>query len=97
MYKLEHDVEDKKKAQSITPVLQNLFELSNDYWKDDYASSQSLRKKFREEKKLRISEEKKDQLLIEKAGLAIPLVKEQSMDIHLAKMMPFASSKSKLP
>jgi coiled-coil domain-containing protein 130 len=91
MYKLEHDVEDQKKGSAILSQLEQLQEQSLEYWKDDYSSSQLLRKKFREEKKARLSEEKKDTTLIERMGLAIPLVKEQAIDVHLAKLIPFAS------
>jgi hypothetical protein len=95
MYKLEHDVEDKKKESATIPIIEQLQEQSLEYWKDDYSSSQLVRKKFREEKKARLAEEKKDAIVIEKMGLAIPLVKEQAVDIHLAKLMPFASRDGK--
>jgi coiled-coil domain-containing protein 130 len=95
MYKLEHDVEDKKKATLASSILEELQEQSLDHWKDDYASSQLVRKKFREEKKLRLLEEEKDASLIKRTGLAIPLVQEQQTDVHLAQLIPFASRDGK--
>lgn len=95
MYKLEHDVEDKKKANLASSILEELKEESFDHWKDDYASSQLVRKKFREEKKLRLLNEEKDASLVKRTGLAIPLVEEQQTDVHLARLMPFASRDGK--
>lgn len=91
MYKLEHDVEDKKKATSISSMLEELHEESFDHWKDDYESSQLVRRKFREEKKARLIEEEKDATLLKRTGLSVPLVKEHATDVHLAKLIPFAS------
>jgi coiled-coil domain-containing protein 130 len=49
-YKLEHATEDKKKATESAPVIDRLQKMMEPMY-DDYALSQKLRKRFREEKK----------------------------------------------
>lgn len=50
MFKLEHSIEDKHKAKRAAPTINQIRNI-RDEWEDDYAISQILRKKFREEKK----------------------------------------------
>ena len=50
MFKLEHSIEDKQKAKRAAPTINQIRHMRDD-WQDDYAISQLLRKKFREEKK----------------------------------------------
>lgn len=50
MFKLEHSIEDKQKAKRAAPTINQIKNI-RDEWEDDYAISQVLRKKFREEKR----------------------------------------------
>ncbi|KAI8847213.1 CWC16 protein [Chytridium lagenaria] len=47
MYKLEHAQEDARKAKDAVPLISQLQESSEKYWKDPFTLSQQLRKKFR--------------------------------------------------
>jgi len=51
IYKLEHENEDKKKAENAIPALQSLMKFQEERTKDDYSVNSLLRKRFREEKK----------------------------------------------
>ena len=46
-YKLEHDLQDKKKAEEALPVITQLQMLSDKTWSDPFSNSQRLRKRFR--------------------------------------------------
>lgn len=58
-------------------------------WKDDFAINQMLRKKFRQEKKVILEQEEKDQEIKEKGGLDLDLVHENPDDIKRAKNIRF--------
>ena len=58
-------------------------------WKDDFAINQMLRKKFRQEKKVILQKEEKDQEIREKGGLDLDLVNEDPDDIKRAKSIRF--------
>ena len=58
-------------------------------WKDDFAINQMLRKKFRQEKKVIVEQEEKDQEIKEKGGLDLDLVHENPDDIKRAKNIRF--------
>jgi coiled-coil domain-containing protein 130 len=47
MYKLEHNLEDKKVAKTRTNALENAIALNETFWKDDYTSNCALRASFR--------------------------------------------------
>lgn len=47
MYKLEHNLEDKKVAKTRANVLESAIELNDSLWKDDYTSNCALRSIFR--------------------------------------------------
>ena len=47
MYKLEHNLEDKKVAKTRSNALENTMALNEMLWKDDYTSNCTLRSKFR--------------------------------------------------
>lgn len=58
-------------------------------WKDDFGLNQMLRKKFRQEKKVILRKEEKDQEIKEKGGLNLHLVNESPEDIALAKKIKY--------
>jgi coiled-coil domain-containing protein 130 len=58
-------------------------------WKDDFALNQMLRKKFRQEKKVIVQKEEKDQEIKDKGGLDLDLVNEDPDDVQHAKNIRF--------
>ena len=58
-------------------------------WKDDFSLNQMLRKKFRQEKKVILEREEKDQEIKDKGSLDLDLVNEDPDDIRLAKNIRF--------
>lgn len=90
MYRLEHGTEDQQKLQKAIPTLANIQEAQS-AWKDDFALNSLLRKKFRDEKKVLKDEEEKDQALLDKASLDIPLVQESEEDRQLAALLKYRS------
>ncbi|KAJ1134825.1 hypothetical protein NDU88_001271 [Pleurodeles waltl] len=90
MYRLEHGTEDQKKLQKAIPTLANIQEAQS-AWKDDFALNSLLRKKFRDEKKVLKEEEEKDQALLDKASLDIPLLQESEEDRQLAALLKYRS------
>ncbi|XP_078529109.1 putative splicing factor YJU2B, partial [Lissotriton helveticus] len=90
MYRLEHGTEDQQKLQKAIPTLANIQEAQS-AWKDDFALNSLLRKKFRDEKKVIKDEEEKDQALLDKASLDIPLVQESEEDRQLAALLKYRS------
>lgn len=47
MYKLEHELEDKKVAKTRANRLDNALAVNETLWKDDYSSNCALRSLFR--------------------------------------------------
>lgn len=47
MYKLEHNLEDKKVAKTRKNALESTMALKETLWKDDYTSNSALRASFR--------------------------------------------------
>ena len=58
-------------------------------WKDDFALNQMLRKKFRQEKKVILLQDEKDEEIKNKGGLDLHLVSENPDDVALAKNIRF--------
>jgi coiled-coil domain-containing protein 130 len=46
-YRLEHDFQDKKKAEEVVPIITKLQRLSDQAWCDPFTNSQKIRKRFR--------------------------------------------------
>ncbi|KAI9346724.1 CWC16 protein [Zopfochytrium polystomum] len=90
MYKLEHTNADVKKAAEVAPTITLMQELNDKYWKDPYAMSQTIRKRFREEKKIRLAEEAEGDKIREKHNLSVRILPELEDDVHEAKRMKFA-------
>jgi coiled-coil domain-containing protein 130 len=92
-FKLEHGVQDQRKATETVPVLTQLQRLNDAQWRDPYTQSQQLRRKFRDQKKIdKANQEKKDKLR-DKMSLHIDLVDEHPDDDIRAKLTEFAGKR----
>ncbi|XP_058792614.1 coiled-coil domain-containing protein 130 homolog [Phymastichus coffea] len=87
MYKLEHNLEDKKVAKTRSNALDNTMALNEVLWKDDYSSNCALRSIFRAKKKELQNKAAIDQAFLKKKGINIDLVNEHEDDIRLAKLL----------
>lgn len=47
MYKLEHGIDDKKKARGQDSILNRLIATNDAQWKDDYTLNCTMRRDFR--------------------------------------------------
>ncbi|XP_065905127.1 probable splicing factor YJU2B isoform X3 [Dysidea avara] len=94
MYRLEHGVGDKRKAEDATPRIEQIKKLQESKL-DDFALNQLLRSRLREEKKQKAEEAAEQQRLQDKAGLNITIVKESQADIAAAKRIKFDRGSSK--
>ncbi|XP_030638404.1 putative splicing factor YJU2B [Chanos chanos] len=90
MYKLDHGGKDKEKLKAAIPSLSELQEHQAG-WKDDFQLNSSLRRKFREEKKVIAEEEEKDNAVRKRTGLSIALLPEKEEDKKLASLLTFQS------
>uniref|UniRef100_A0A8C3P2A1 Probable splicing factor YJU2B n=1 Tax=Cyanoderma ruficeps TaxID=181631 RepID=A0A8C3P2A1_9PASS len=86
MFRLEHGVTDKEVLERATPTLTRLQE-AQDAWKDDFGLNSRLRRRFREEKKTLREEEEEAAALKARAGLSIPLLREEEEDRRLAALL----------
>ncbi|KAM7028166.1 putative splicing factor YJU2B [Acridotheres tristis] len=86
MFRLEHGVTDKGVLERATPTLTRLQE-AQDAWKDDFGLNSRLRRRFREEKKTLREEEEEAAALRARAGLSIPLLREEEEDRRLAALL----------
>ncbi|KAG2172681.1 hypothetical protein INT43_000028, partial [Umbelopsis isabellina] len=88
-FKLEHDVQDEKKASETVPILTQLQRLNDSQWSDPYTLSQQLRRKFRDQKKLDKARQEKADHLRDKMSLNIDLLDENPEDEIKAKLTEF--------
>lgn len=88
MYRLEHGVGDKRKAEDATPRIEQIKKLQESKL-DDFGLNQLLRSHLREEKRQRAEEAAEQKMLQEKAGINIPILKESPADVTAAKKMKF--------
>ncbi|XP_054150686.1 probable splicing factor YJU2B [Melozone crissalis] len=86
MFRLEHGVSDRGVLERVTPTLTRLQEAQS-AWKDDFGLNSRLRRRFREEKKTLREEEEEAAALARKAGLSIPLLREEEEDRRLAALL----------
>ncbi|XP_064557017.1 probable splicing factor YJU2B isoform X2 [Zonotrichia leucophrys gambelii] len=86
MFRLEHGVSDRGVLERVVPTLTRLQEAQS-AWKDDFGLNSRLRRRFREEKKTLKEEEEEAAALARKAGLSIPLVREEEEDRRLAALL----------
>ncbi|CAG2117541.1 unnamed protein product [Medioppia subpectinata] len=95
MFKLEHEVEDKAKAKSVAPVIQEL-EVFQKRWKDDYSHNRAIRQTFRTKKKeLKVISDS-DRSLLKKSSLplSMKLFPESKDDSKLAQLIKLESTQS---
>ncbi|KAI8366644.1 uncharacterized protein BYT42DRAFT_504670 [Radiomyces spectabilis] len=90
IYRLEHGIKDEKILDQSKPHLTQLQDLNDALWKDPYARSQALRRKFREEKKKDKAIQEKTERLRDKHSLQIELLPEDPADQIQAKLMTYA-------
>ncbi|NXW75319.1 CC130 protein, partial [Hirundo rustica] len=86
MFRLEHGVTDRGVLERAAPSLTRLQE-AQDAWKDDFGLNSRLRRRFREEKKTLREEEEEAAALRARAGLSIPLLREEEEDRRLAALL----------
>lgn len=86
MFRLEHGVSDRGVLERAAPSLARLQEAQH-AWKDDFGLNSRLRRRFREEKKTLREEEEEAAALRAKAGLSIPLLREEEEDRRLAALL----------
>ncbi|KAK0088750.1 hypothetical protein PV325_010857 [Microctonus aethiopoides] len=85
MYKLEHGMDDKKKARGQESTLNQLIATNNAQWKDDYALNCAMRRSFRMKKQ---SEQQERNLsMLKNSGIKINLVEEHDDDVKLARIL----------
>ncbi|XP_026027698.1 putative splicing factor YJU2B [Astatotilapia calliptera] len=93
MYKLDHGGKDKEKLKKALPSLSEI----QDYQagkKDDFQLNSTLRRKFREEKKVLADQEEKDNAVRMRTNLSIPLLPEKEEDKKLAALLTYQAPDS---
>lgn len=93
MYKLDHGGKDKEKLKKALPSLSEI----QDYQagkKDDFQLNSTLRRKFREEKKVLADQEEKDNAVRMRTNLSIPLLPEKEEDKKLAALLTYQTPDS---
>ncbi|CAI8019710.1 Coiled-coil domain-containing protein 130 [Geodia barretti] len=93
MYRLEHGVEDKTKADEAAPRIARIMAM-NDEKLEDFGLNQLIRKKFRGEKKALKAKADADEEIQKRASISIPLVEEKKEDIVRARATEFAAGTS---
>jgi coiled-coil domain-containing protein 130 len=93
MYRLEHGVQDKTKADEAAPRVARIMAM-NDEKLEDFGLNQLIRKKFREEKKALKAKADADKEIQKRASISIPLVDEKKEDISRARATEFATGTS---
>ena len=91
-FKLEHVVDDKRKAAEALPKLESLKRAQN-VWKDDYTASKILRQQLREDKKIIEIKKKEADVIRQHASFNIPILPEAEEDIEKAKSICFKNQK----
>ncbi|XP_048145857.1 LOW QUALITY PROTEIN: probable splicing factor YJU2B [Corvus hawaiiensis] len=86
MFRLEHGGDRPGSWSAPPPTLTRLQE-AQDAWKDDFGLNSRLRRRFREEKKTLREEEEEAAALRARAGLSIPLLREEEEDRRLAALL----------
>ncbi|CAI4224138.1 unnamed protein product [Auanema sp. JU1783] len=86
MFKAEHEHTDKTTADLEGERLEKI-EWMQERFKDDYAANQALRSQFRKGKKFLTEQRAKDDDLLTRASLSIPLAPEDPNDQSVAAMI----------
>ncbi|KAJ3044733.1 hypothetical protein HDV00_001137 [Rhizophlyctis rosea] len=84
-YRLEHGIEDKQKAVDALPVITQLQQHNDKYWKDPYTLSRTVRKRFREEKKVAEADQRVGEGIRDKHNLLLDIVPSDPKDAEEAK------------
>jgi coiled-coil domain-containing protein 130 len=87
--RLEKDEDDKVKASEQHQIISKLYHLSQRDWSDPYSRSQSLRKTFREEKKVLKRKSILADEIANRNGLHINLLPETEEDLVRAKLVDY--------
>jgi coiled-coil domain-containing protein 130 len=87
--RLEKDEDDKVKASEQHQIISKLYGLSHRQWSDPYTKSQSLRKAFREEKKVLKRKSMLTEEIRSRNGLHIDLLPEAEEDTLRAKAVEY--------
>eukprot|EP00118_Oscarella_pearsei_P001715 m.8236 g.8236 ORF g.8236 m.8236 type:complete len:310 (+) comp20435_c0_seq1:38-967(+) len=90
MYKLEHGIQDQRRAKEEVPRLSQIEKMQDAKY-DDFKLNQQLRRKFRGEKKEIKVVKDRDNALLAKASLEIALVDEDPEDVKQASKIFFHS------
>ncbi|KAJ3108896.1 hypothetical protein HDU96_007384 [Phlyctochytrium bullatum] len=77
------------------PMISQLQEQSDKFWKDPFTLSQQLRKKFRADKKVREKEQKEAQGIRDKHNFLFDILPSSAEDTLHAKTVEFEGSKAK--
>ncbi|KAI8993258.1 hypothetical protein BDB01DRAFT_841335 [Pilobolus umbonatus] len=89
MYRLEHDIVDKKKFDESIPRLTQLQHINDQQWADPYTRSQQLRKQLREEKKRDKVIHEENERIKDKHSLQIELLPETTKDVIDARSIEY--------
>ena len=85
-FRLEHGADDSHRAKKAAPKLQQLQDMRDERYEDDFGTSQLLRRRLREKKKeTKALEEEADAM-----GLGIPLLPKAESDLEEARTVDFA-------
>ena len=87
--RLEKVEDDKMKASEQHQIISKLYDISHRQWSDPYTRSQSLRKTFREEKKILKRKSMLTEEIRTRNGLHIDLLPETDEDTIRAKMVEY--------
>uniref|UniRef100_A0A3P9HC77 Probable splicing factor YJU2B n=1 Tax=Oryzias latipes TaxID=8090 RepID=A0A3P9HC77_ORYLA len=93
MFKLDHGGKDKEKLTKALPSLTEIQDYQSG-WKDDFQLNSTLRKKFRQEKKMVADEEEKDNAVRLRTNLSIPLLPEKEEDKKIAALLKLQAPES---
>eukprot|EP00188_Purpureofilum_apyrenoidigerum_P004733 Plantae.Rhodophyta-Purpureofilum_apyrenoidigerum.ctg5574.p1 GENE.Plantae.Rhodophyta-Purpureofilum_apyrenoidigerum.ctg5574~~Plantae.Rhodophyta-Purpureofilum_apyrenoidigerum.ctg5574.p1 ORF type:complete len:322 (-),score=73.00 Plantae.Rhodophyta-Purpureofilum_apyrenoidigerum.ctg5574:1023-1988(-) len=83
---LEKEIMQRKEAEEGKQRLKSLMVDRDERFKDDYASSQLLRKRFRDEKKRAAERKTADDTFRQRHNLALPLATPSMQDVHDARL-----------
>ncbi|KAF2880107.1 hypothetical protein ILUMI_26064 [Ignelater luminosus] len=87
MFKLEHGTDDQNIAESSKPRLVSLFNRNESVWNDDYTANSKLRAIFRKSNCEVKMANVKDNTLLKKSSLDIPLLPEREEDRKMASLL----------
>lgn len=91
MYRLEHNINDKKIMDASIPHISQLQNLNDSQWSDPYAKSQLLRKQFRTVKKIDKINHEASEKVRDKHSLGIKLLPEAISDVVGAKSVEYTT------